>query len=359
LSIVKIIDLYLVRHFLKPLGACVAIFVILVLIGRFFDKMDILTNFHARSGDIILFLILGLPYWLNLVFPVATLLALMFSLGQLQQHGEITAMRGAGISNFRLFAPFMVLGIIISGISLIGGLTFLPALNTKSTLIYRQHIKHEQVSSTQRDHVVATGLDHRRFTIGWLDSSTGLLKDVVIDQFDSEAHLLTTLSAQEGQYQHDKWTFRHGTFIHFDANGAFIQDPFEEKTLGLPEKLKDFVFDDKKADELTQTELKRRIGHLRELGIPSFKEQVGLHLKYALPFANVVVILLGIPFAIKTAQKGRVQTIAYAMGTTFLYWGMVSACQSLGEQGHLPGWISAWMANFIFAGLAVWMLRKT
>src|SRR5262249_13420021 len=110
----KIIDGYLIRQFLKPLGACTVIFTVLVFIGHFFDKMTVFNAFPAHLWDVFVYLILGVPYWLNFIFPVVTLLALMFSLGPLQQRGEITAMRGAGVSAYRVFSPFIGMGLLIS-----------------------------------------------------------------------------------------------------------------------------------------------------------------------------------------------------------------------------------------------------
>ena len=355
----KILDRYLIGQFLRPLAACGAIFTILVFVGHFFDKMSVFNNYHARVPDIFLYLVLGLPYWLNIIFPVATLLALMFSLGPLQQRGEITAMRGAGISSLRLYVPFFAIGMLISLVSLVGGMTCFPSWSSKANMIYRQHIKQERVYSTLRDHIVVTGRDHRRFIIGTLDTKPGTMTDIVIDQFDDQMHLRSTLSAQQGQYQNGQWSFSRGNFIQFDANGNFRQEPFREKLLDIREKPEDFVYDDRKPDDLTHSEIRRRIRHLDGLGVPSFKEQVALHLQFALPFANVLVILLGIPFALNSLRKGNVQTIAHAFGATFLYWGTVSIFQSYGEHGYLPGWLSAWAANVIFGTLAVWLLQRT
>src|SRR5438552_3773872 len=141
----KILDRYLIRLFLKPMATCTAIFSVLVFIGHFFDKMSIFNDYHARVGDIVAYLLLSLPYWLNIIFPVVNLLALMFSLGPLQQRGEMTAMRCAGISAVRLYIPFLAMGVLISLVSLIGGLTFLPAINNKANELYREHIKHQQI----------------------------------------------------------------------------------------------------------------------------------------------------------------------------------------------------------------------
>jgi lipopolysaccharide export system permease protein len=353
----KIIDRYLISHFLKPLVTCGAIFTILVFVGHYFDKMSIFNSYNAHIKDIFLYLVLGIPFWLNVIFPVATLLALMFSLGPLQQRREITALRSAGIPLFRLYVPFLAMGLFISLISLWGGTTYFPSISSKANVIYRQHIKREPALNTLRDHIVVTGRDHRRFTIGTLDTQTGLMKDIVIDQFDDQMHPRSTLSAQQGIYQNGHWILSRGNLIQFDANGNFHQDPFQEKTLDIYERPDDFIYENRKPDDMTHLELLRRINHLNGLGAPSYKEKVALHMQYALPFANIVVILLGIPFALRSLHKGNVQTIAYAFGATFLYWGTVSVFQSYGEQGYMPAWVAAWAANIIFGLLAVWRLR--
>ncbi len=355
----KIIDRYLISHFLKPMGVCAALFTILVLVGHFFDKMSIFNDFHAHVTDIAWYLFLGLPYWLNIIFPVVTLLALMFSLGTLQQRGEITALRSAGISSVRLYAPFFAMGLLISLISLVGGLIFIPSINAKANAIYWNRIKKQPVFNTLRDHIVVAGRDRQRFTIGSLDIKTGRLTDINIDQFDDQMHHLSTLSAHEGLYQNNQWTFNQGNLIQFDANGIFRQEAFQTKTLNINEKPEDFVYDNRKSEDMNHRELRERIQHLNELGVAAFKERVALNFQMSLPFANVMVILLGIPFALNRSRKGSVHAIAYAFGATFLYWGSVDIFQSFGEQGYLPAWVAAWAANFIFGILATWFLQRS
>jgi lipopolysaccharide export system permease protein len=355
----KILDRYLIHHFFRPLTACGVIFTLLVFVGHFFDKMEIFNRFHAHGLDIITYVILGIPYWLNVVFPVVTLLALMFSLGPLQQGGEITAMRSAGISSFRLYIPFFVMGALISLLSMIGGMTVFPSLSARANVIYRERIKHEPVFNTLRDHLVVTGKNNQRFTIGTLDTGTGTMTDIVIDQFDDQMRHKSTLSAQKGHYQNGPWLFNRGNIIFFDANGDLRNEPFEEKLLDIHVRPEDFVYENNKPDDLTHRQLQQRIRHLQDLGIPAYKERVALYTQFALPLANIVVILIGIPFALNRLKKGTAQTVFYAFGGTFLYWGAVSVFQSLGEQGIMPAWISAWTPNFIFGTLAFWMLVRT
>jgi lipopolysaccharide export system permease protein len=353
-------DRYLLQGFLKPFGACVLIFCILVILGRFFDKMGIFTAYHAGVRDIVTYLGLGLPLWLNLVLPVATLLALLFALGQHQQQGEITALRGAGIPNWRVYSPYFAVGLALSLVSLVGGITFLPAINYKARTIYRVRIKHEEIGKYRRDNIVAAGRGHRRFTIKWLDVDQKEMKEVIMDTFDDAGRLIQTTTANHATYYPGQWVFYDGKEIKYDPSqpGLFNESEFHELRMDIEESPQDFALQDKSPEDMTGPEIVRRIHRLRSLGVPENRESVALQMKMALPFAHLVVIALGIPFALGSGRKGKVQTFGYALVIVFIYWGTVSMGQSFGVQGHLPAWLAAWMANILFGGIAFWLLRR-
>jgi lipopolysaccharide export system permease protein len=356
----KLMDRYLIKGFLRPFGACVLIFCILVMLGRFFDKMPTFTQYHARPRDIALFLLYGLPMWLNMVLPVATLLSVLFALGQHQQRGEITALRGAGIATARIYAPYFVVGFILSLFSLAGGLTFLPTINYKARTIYAVNIKHQGIGSYRQDQVVASGRNHRQYTIGWLDVEKSEMKDVVMDRFDNNSRLLETVSARRAVYRDGKWIFYNGKQIMHDPNqpGVFQQTDFLKRSFDVAETPQDFALQDKDPEDMTAKEIQRQIRRQRGLGVPTNRAEVALHMKIALPFAHWVVIALGLPFALGNSHKGKIQTFGYALTVAFIYWGTTSVCQSFGEQGNLPAWMAAWVSNVLFTGVALFLLRK-
>lgn len=356
----KIMDRYLLRGFLKPFGACVLIFCILVVLARFFEKMSVFTLYHAKPGDVVMYLLLGLPMWLNFVLPVATLLAVLFALGQHQQHGEVAALRSAGIPTLRLYGPYFALGGVLVLGSLAGGLTLLPRVNYKARTIYQARIKQLKVGLYQREHVVAAGRNHRRYTIGWLDVENNEMKDVVMDTFDGQTHLVETVSARRALYRDGQWMFYDGKRIVHDPAlpGIFKEKDFNRMLIEIEESPGDFALQDKDPEDMTASEIVARLRRLRGLGVPAGREEMALQMKIALPFAHWVVIVLGIPFALRSSRKGKLQTFGYALGVAFLYWGTVSVCQSFGEQGHLPAWLAAWLPNVLFIGVGSRLMRK-
>lgn len=356
----KTLDRYLIQGFLAPLGITVSIFSVLVMLGKFFDKMEIFNNYHARPTDIAAYLVLGLPHWLNLVLPIATLLALLFSLGAFQQRGELTAARSAGITSMRLYMPFFATGMCLCILSLIGGLSIFPHFNFAARSIYRVKIKKGQAVSYRKDNIVAAGRNHQRFTIGWLDVAGNQMKDIVVDRFDDNLNWVQTVSAKEARFADNQWTFYNGVVrVHDPKNPElFLEENFTERVVDVKERPEDFAVEDKIPEDMTGREILKRIKRLKRQGVVAYKEKVAFQLKLALPFANLVVIGLGIPFALKSGQRGRTQTFSYALGMAFLYWGLTSVCQSLGEQGHIPAWVSAWMSNFVFGTVAAGLLVK-
>jgi lipopolysaccharide export LptBFGC system permease protein LptF len=234
----KILDRYLVRSFIAPFIVCVAIFGILVMLGRYFERMETFNNFHAKPLDIAVYLLLSVPFWLNLILPVATMLALLFSLGALQQRGELTACRSAGISSVRLYAPFFAIGLLLSTVSLVGGLTFLPKCSSEARSVYQVKIKKGQPVSYRRDHVVVAGRNHRRYTIRWLDADKGQMIDVVVDRFGDNLEWLETVSAKSGDFIDGRWWFRNGHVRRYDPArpGSFLEEAFLERVMDIPER---------------------------------------------------------------------------------------------------------------------------
>jgi lipopolysaccharide export system permease protein len=358
--LMKIIDRYLIKSFLVPFGVCVCVFSILVVLGRFFDKMDIFNRFHAHPKEILVFLFLGLPFWLNMVLPVATMLALLFSLGQLHQRGEFTAFRSAGIPSWRLYLPFVSIGGLLALLSLVGSLTVLPKLNFESRKVYRVKIKKRDVLEYRKDNIVVAGRDRRRFTIGWLDVENQQLRDVVVDRFGEDLKWVETYSAKLASYDHGRWLFQDGVYRRKDpkAPEGFREDSFSRRWFAIPETPSDFALEDKEPDDMTGRELLDRAERLKRLGAPIHRENVAWHMRLALPYANVLVIALAIPYALRSGVQGRVQNFSYALSLAFFYWGITSVCQSFGEQGQMPAWMAAWMSNFLFSGLATWRLAQ-
>lgn len=110
----RLLDRYLLRELLVPLGACLGGFFIFWTAFNLLGDLNEFQQHHLTAWDIVAHVWAGVPEQLNTVLPVGLLLALLYTLTQLSKHHEITAMRAAGSSLWRLMLPYLAVGGISS-----------------------------------------------------------------------------------------------------------------------------------------------------------------------------------------------------------------------------------------------------
>ncbi len=78
------------------------------------------------------------------------------------------------------------------------------------------------------------------------------------------------------------------------------------------------------------------------------------HFKLAFPFASIIMVLFGVPFAANRPRTGAALGFGIATAVTFIYLGFMKTSQVFGYNGDLNPLFTAWLANLIFlvAGIA-------
>jgi len=85
---------------------------------------------------------------------------------------------------------------------------------------------------------------------------------------------------------------------------------------------------------------------------------VEIHKKFALAVACFVFVLLGAPIALRFPRGGVGLTIGVSLFVFALYYVCLIVGESLGKRGLMPAVLSMWMANVIFAMVALLLLAK-
>ena len=85
---------------------------------------------------------------------------------------------------------------------------------------------------------------------------------------------------------------------------------------------------------------------------------VEIHKKFALAVACFVFVLLGAPIALRFPRGGVGLTIGVSLFVFALYYVCLIAGESIAKRGFMPAVVSMWMANVIFALIALWLLAK-
>src|SRR5258707_12820317 len=110
----RLLDRYLLRELLIPLAYCLCGFLIFWVFSDLFSQMAEFQRKKLVAHDIIAYYLVSTPEFLVVVVPIALLLALLYALTNHARHHEITAMRAAGISLWRICAPHLAVGVAAS-----------------------------------------------------------------------------------------------------------------------------------------------------------------------------------------------------------------------------------------------------
>src|SRR5215467_8502889 len=110
----RLLDRYLLREFLIPLGYCLCGFLILWIFFDLFAEMNTFQSKKLHGGDIAQYYLVNMPETLAIILPITVLLALLYTLTNHARNHEITAIRAAGVSLWRLCLPYFAVGLIAS-----------------------------------------------------------------------------------------------------------------------------------------------------------------------------------------------------------------------------------------------------
>ena len=135
----RLLDRYLLRELLVPLGYCLCGFLLLWITSDLFVKLGEFQRKGLVARDIAEYYLVILPEFLVLVLPIALLLALLYALTNHARHQEITAIRAAGVSLWRLSLPYFGVGLLASLALFAANEFWVPTSDERAKAISKRH----------------------------------------------------------------------------------------------------------------------------------------------------------------------------------------------------------------------------
>jgi lipopolysaccharide export system permease protein len=347
---------YLQREFLRVFAAALLFFVLIYLLADFFDRFDTVLRHDPSLRAVVETFALKLPFVVTQVAPVAVLAASLVGLGLLARHREIVALKACGISRWQMLAPLLVLGLIVSMVSLAWNETVVPAAARRWHTVWNRDIKGKKGSSVFAGREIwyrgAAGLyNFQRVRLG-----RRTLLGVTIYQLDDDFTPRRIITAKRAEWTGSRWRLDGVETTHIEPSGPRVTaGPPED--FALPETLDDFRVVDIEPEALSFGMLREQIRVLHAKGIDTSDSWVDLYLKLALPSASIVMILIGAPLAIRTGRgRGLGSAVGVALVVGFSYFIVVGFARALGQNGALPPLIAAWISNVLFSLVGVYLV---
>lgn len=349
-----IIDRYLIREYLSYLGYGLGIGAVLFVMVDLLQTLDRFLRIKPPLHLILQHLLFRFPAEIYKGFPLIMLVATIFLFLSLARQHELTALKAAGISLYRVSRPVLLLAF---GVSVASGLfqeTLLPILNAKADEVDRVKIRGELPRHLQRrTQIWFRSADTRFFRMELLDPVSQVMDGLTLMEINQDYRLLSRLDARLARWTADGWEFRDGMFREFSLDGQVETVPFRRTTLELPEGIEDFIQIQKSIELMNFLELRAYLMRLKESGHQVGKYLVQLHAKLAFPLINAILVLVAIPFALASPRGGRLIGIGLAILIGIGYWLVHSLALAFAKADMLPPLLAAWTAGIVFAGLGL------
>jgi lipopolysaccharide export system permease protein len=290
------------------------------------------------------------------VAPASILLSAIITLGLMSRHNEILAMKSGGISLRRITFP--ILGVVMILYFILLGMNefIVPPANQKVRSLMDLIIHKKKPMSAFKQHQVWIHSHQAIYNIRLYHPEKDFLEGVTLYRFDQNFRIFERVDARSARWQDGRWIFSEVSVTHFASEGFPIRKKYSELTLTLPETPSDFRIAEKNPDEMNYRNLREYVRKIEHDGYNSTKYRCAMHAIFSYPFIGVIMAFLGIPIALRKERgAGIALGVGFSILISFAYLVVFSFSLELGKAGTLPPFLSAWLGNFIFALVGVYL----
>lgn len=354
----RILDRYVLASFGRIFAVCVLGVPFLFIVIDLADRVDNYLAEGATTVEILLHYVYQLPYQSLLAFPIAALLAAVFTVANMTRHFETTAAKAGGISFYRLIVPMLFAGMAVSLVAL----ALTEVVPRTNRLAEEALGERRSRTATIRQSFVYRGNAGRVYRVGKLDAEQGTMNEVVVQREGTGYDYATYhVSAGDGRWiePDGRWVLDRGRLrllpqlshtsdFRFDE---LWQRSFTETPEGLLAEPKD-------PDEMGYVELGRFIESIQRSGGDAKELIVDRALKIAFPFTCFIIVLFGAPLGHTTRRGGPTLSVGIALAVTIFFLMFVRVSQALGAGGIVPPKLAAWIPNLVFFAAGLWLMAR-
>lgn len=348
-----ILDRYLVREYLVFMAIGLGVAAVLFIVVDLLQTIDRYIRIKPSLIHVAEHFVYRVPAAVHDGLPVVMLVATIFLFLALTRYHELTAMKAAGMSLYRVAAPVLLLS---AGVALLSGLfqeLLLPRLNELGDEVDRVKIRGQLPRHLQsRERLWLRTADSRFYRVGLLDPGSSDMYGVTVLEVDRATfRLQSRLDARRAHWSPQGWELTDGAYREFGPRGEVQTIPFVMTAIDLRETMDDFTKIHKPIAAMSYFELRDYVARLEATGYQVKKYTVELYSKLSFPWANMIMVLVAIPFSLQSPRGGRLFGVALAIAIMAGYLVVHYVALAFARADLLPPLLAAWTANIVFLGL--------
>ncbi|HOD17184.1 MAG TPA: LptF/LptG family permease [Candidatus Cloacimonadota bacterium] len=401
---------YILKEHIAPFFLSLFVVTFVLMIDKMIDFMNTIITKRLDFGTVMQVFGLSLPYMLALSVPMAVLVATILAFGRMAVDREIAAMKASGINIYSLIGPLLGVALLLTGLMTYFNHVTLPETNHKLknlTLKIAYYKPMTIIKAGEFTNIadytiyVQKNLETELLGIVIYDRKetrfprTIYAKSGQIKQWDNGNSLQVTLHNGEmherdeqnaGQYQvrafkdftlyirnlgnqmdfaeTDYRSDREMTYAEIQAAIKDKQREIAQKTALVEQynrrlnilKLNSSSLNNQMETRRLNAMLKMEQDRLAELHNDLDSIKVEYHKKFALAFAIIIFVLIGIPLGLMTRSSGIGAAFSVSSLIFLVYYIALTGGEQMADRGYISPFLSMWFSNIIFLILAIGLI---
>ena len=373
---IPLIDRWLLGQLLPPMLFAIGAFTAVSLsVGIMFDLVRKIVEFGLPFQVALKVLILKLPGFLVLSFPMSMLLATLLAYGKLSSNSELLALKSLGVANRRIIFPAVLLSIFMTFLTFTFNDSLVPMSNRVAENTMRASLG-KAISSEEGKHIMFSRYGSQVDKYNKISNSNenlthifyakyfrnNFMEEVTLIDF-SRIGIEQILKAEKGEFDQNKnlWIFYDGRLTITQDTGEISFINFNEYKYPLGEGPRELAKVPSDANDMTVRQairaefLYRQAGNNKE----ARRMRVRIQEKFTLPAACIVFGLIGSSFGVRSiSRSSKSQGFGLSVLMIFGYYLLSFFSSSLGVKGILNPVLAAWAPVFLSISLSLFLLRR-
>jgi LPS export ABC transporter permease LptG/LPS export ABC transporter permease LptF len=360
---VRILTRYILREILSHGLIGGALFTFVLFMPNLGDLLELAVRNSSSMGAVGEAFLLMLPNIFVVVIPMSVLVGILLGLSRLAADSEVTAMRASGIGVWRFVGIVSMIACAAWGVGLVNSL-FLAPWSSRQTIHLEETLANAQASYEVQPRVFYEDFKNYVLYVEDVKAGRGAAhwgKVFIANLTNPNAPSITTAESAtvvNGPNQTILMRLHDGSQHQLSPTqpGDYNLSTFTETDVplrtGSQEDVR-FHRTDKRILAMTNEELIER-SH----GKGGKWYFIELQKRLAYPTACLVLMLVGVPLGMSSRRGGKSGGFVITIALVFIYYFLSSTGTALARQNKIPPLVGVWLANVLFAGCGVFLLRQ-
>ena len=348
------------RHIFRRLigGYFLLIFLLTIffIVMHYVEYIDDFLDRGATLSDVFLTYYPNyIPEIIKLISPLAIFMSAVYLTGKLAQELQLTALYSAGVSLYRLMRPYLLAGLLVSGLMFWFNGWVVPKTNIERLAFEDQYMNNKKTAlktsnlhrQNSRESVVRISFYDRRAQVG---------HRISMMMFTEEHHLTKRIDATSMTWVDSLsvWRLKNSIVRSFDLTGKETRVEINEMDTVLTLFPRDFARTENDVQMQTIAETRDYIEALKRAGADQLSRPlVDYYSKFSYPFANLVLLILGASISSVRRRGGQAAQLGLGLVVAFVYLSSIKLVEPFGYAGTLHPLVAAWSVHLAFVIIGI------